>query len=605
MRALLTLATRFGRGAGPWRALLRVVALAVAGRGRPLALSLVGLVAASAMQLLPPILLGTFLNVLVVSAVTPPAQTHARMNVLILEIVGAVLGAVIVRYLADRTGPWVAGGATLALRLRVHEAVLSMSLATQSAFDSGSIKYRIADDTGALEQFVGVVIPTLTINLVFILGGLIVVFVRAPFMAAIVIVPAITLAIGTYVVRRVTAQLFAGEVKFSTELWTRLAELVAGAKPIRVFGREEHQQALFARSASALRENQRANNLANATYGQAFALVGTACTYMLYYFGGLRVINPESRLSAGDLIALVPIAMFLFGPLSQIAGLFGMVWRAATAAQRLCELLDAPAATGVSGKPFSVPSGPIVVSDLRFGYDPSREVLRGFSLRIEPGQLVALVGRSGAGKTTALNLLCRLYEPLGGEINWGPVAARTVDPRAWRLAIGVVMQETYLFKETLFENIRCGRAWIEPAHVRRAAHLAGVDRFIDQLPDGYETQLGDGAHDLSVGQKQRVGIARALASDPALIVLDEPTASLDGEAEAIFLEALSTVMRFRMGLVIAHRLSTVARADRIVVIDDGRAIESGTFTELMSEPRSRFRSLFGLQEQALASGTLR
>jgi len=482
--------------------------------------------------------------------------------------------------------------------LRVHQAVLSMSLATQSTFDSGSIKYRVADDTGAMEQFVGVVVPSLAVNLVLIVGGLIVVLVRAPFMSLIVIVPAIMLAIGTYVVRRVSANLFKGEVKYSTELWTRLAELVAGAKAIRLFGREQHQQELFSESARALRENQRANVLANTRYGQALALASAACTYLLYYLGGLRIVAPDGGLRAGDLIALVPIAMFLFSPLTQIAGMLGLIWKGATAAQRLCELLEAPATTVERPRAFH-PRGPVVLSDLRFDYDPRREVLRGLSLRVEPGELVALVGRSGAGKSTVLNVLCRLFEPSAGSIVWGGVDSRTVDPRAWRAAIGVVMQETFLFRESVFENIRCGRSWLTDEDVERAARLAGVERFIDQLADGYETRLGDGGGDLSGGQKQRLGIARALASDPALIVLDEPTASLDGEAEWIFLDALTSIVRDRMGLVIAHRFSTIRCADRIVVIDDGRAIEGGTLEELMREPRSVFRSLF--DRGALAS----
>ena len=546
---------------------------------------------ASALQLVPPVLLGAFLNVLVEAGKVPPGVTQARMDELIAAIVTSVAIGAFARYFADVWGNAVSGEATLALRLRMHDAVLSMSLATQGTFDSGSIKYRIADDTGAMEQFVGAIVPNLAVNLVLIVGGLIVVLVRAPFMSVIVIVPAIMLAIGTFVVRRVSARLFAGEVTYSTELWTRLSELVAGAKAIRLFGREEHQQELFARSARLLRENQRAHAVVTMKYGQALALASAACTYLLYYFGGMRVVAPEGGLRAGDLIALVPIAMFLFAPLSQVAGMLGSIWKSATAAQRLCDLLDAPARRTDRPQPFR-PTGPMVMSAVRFGYDPRREVLRGLSLRVEPGELVALVGRSGAGKSTALNLLCRLYDAQSGTIVWGGVDARVVDPRSWRTAIGVVMQETFLFKESLFENIRCGRSWLTDAQVVRAASLAGVDQFLDQLPDGYETRLGDGGGELSGGQKQRVAIARALVSDPALIVLDEPTASLDGEAERVFLEALTSIARDRAALVIAHRFSTVSRAGRVVVIDDGRAVEGGTPEDLMRQPGTVFRSLF-------------
>jgi ABC-type multidrug transport system fused ATPase/permease subunit len=305
----------------------------------------------------------------------------------------------------------------------------------------------------------------------------------------------------------------------------------------------------------------------------------------------LRVVAPGGGLRPGDLIAIVPIAMFMFAPLSAVATMLGSIAKSAAAAQRLCELLDAPADDEAPPATFA-PAGALAMEAVRFGYDPRREVLRGLSLRVEPGELVALVGRSGAGKSTALSLLCRLYDCDGGTISWGGVDAATIPPRAWRTAIGVVMQETFLFRESLFENIRCGRAWIGDDAIERAAALAGIDRFISELPDGYRTRLGDGGAELSGGQKQRVGIARALATDPPLIVLDEPTASLDGEAERIFLDALTTIVRERMGLVIAHRFSTIRHADRIVVIEDGRAVQSGTPDALLQEPQGAFRALF-------------
>jgi ABC-type multidrug transport system fused ATPase/permease subunit len=406
-----------------------------------------------------------------------------------------------------------------------------------------------------------------------IAGGLILVLLRAPFMVPIVLVPAFMLAIGTFVVRKITARLYSGEVTTSTELWTRLHELVGGAKAIRLFGREAHQQALFVESADALRRTQERSSLVNMNYGTALALTSAACTYLLYYFGGLRVIAPEAQMRVGDLVGLVPIAMFLFGPLNAVSGMLGQIYKSKTAADRLCELLDAPAEFAGDVPAFVPPRGALVLRDLRFGYTPEREVLRGLSLRVEPGELLALVGPSGAGKTTTMNLICRLYEPWGGTMTWAGIDAPGVDPRAWRRAIGVVMQETYLFKESLAENIRCGRPWVSDAQVALAARLAGVERFIDDLPEGYETALGDGGSELSGGQRQRVGIARALAADPPLLILDEPTAALDADAEAAFLDALEGVVRRRMGIVIAHRPTTIARADRSARLEMGIVVD--------------------------------
>lgn len=558
---------------GTWRSLARILTLALHGCRLQFGAVLAGSVLGSTFALLPPYLLGNFLNVLVAAPQLGLARAQAGMNALILAIVASVLASNGVGYLTSRAVMWVNGKATLGLRERVHEAVLRMSLGARAAFDSGAIKYRIADDTGQLQQFVGAIVPSLATNLALIAGGLLLVLIRAPFMSAIVIVPAAMLAVGTYVVRRISARLYAGEVSTSTAVWTRLHELVGGAKAIRLFGREAHQQALFSEAADALRRTQDRSSLVNTNYGTALALTSAACTYLLYYFGGLRVIAPAAQMKVGDLVGLVPIAMFLFGPLNAVSGMLGQIYKSKTAAERLCELLDAPAESGGDVPEFVPPPGALVVHEVRFGYEPQREVLHGLSLRVEPGELVALTGPSGAGKTTTLNLLCRLYEPHDGTISWGGVQARAIDPRAWRRAIGVVMQETYLFKESLAENIRCGRPWIGDAQVARAAALAGVDRFLDDLPAGYETALGDGGTELSGGQRQRIGIARALAADPPLLILDEPTSALDSETEAVFLDALEGVVRRKMGIVIAHRPTTIARADRVVRLEAGRVVD--------------------------------
>jgi ATP-binding cassette subfamily B protein len=219
------------------------------------------------------------------------------------------------------------------------------------------------------------------------------------------------------------------------------------------------------------------------------------------------------------------------------------------------------------------PHGTLTFEDVRFGYGDGHEVLRGVTFALAPGDIVALTGSSGAGKTTLAHLACRLYDPHVGTIAWGGRDAARITPRTWRNRIGVVMHETFVFRDTIRENIRCGRPGITDAEVEHAARLAHAHDFIEQQADGYDTVIGNGAGDLSGGQRQRIGIARALAGNPALFIFDEPTSALDADTEDALLDTLVGALDGRALLVIAHRPATIARATRVLALDDGAIVD--------------------------------
>ena len=271
--------------------------------------------------------------------------------------------------------------------------------------------------------------------------------------------------------------------------------------------------------------------------------------------------------------------------LGTLADLWAEAMRGLGAAERVFELIDrAPAMALRGGRRLERVAGRLAYEDVRFSYParPDLEVLHGVDLLVEPGEVVALVGPSGAGKSTLGSLLVRLYDPSGGRLTLDGVDLRQLDPSWLRSQVGVVSQEPVLFSTTIAENVRYGRPGATDAEVRDALANANALQFVLGFPDGLATRVGERGQQLSGGQKQRVAIARAILKDPRLLLLDEATSALDAESEALVQEALGRLMRGRTSIVIAHRLSTVVGADRVVVIDDGRVVEAGRHAALVS-----------------------
>ena len=310
-----------------------------------------------------------------------------------------------------------------------------------------------------------------------------------------------------------------------------------------------------------------------------FGAVGT-----ILWIGGHDVL--DGTISAGDLSAFVFYAIVVAGSVGAISEVIGDLQRAAGAAERLMGLLETEPAIAAPANPVQMPQkhlGHVSFENVTFHYParPDRSALTGFSLQVKPGETVALVGPSGAGKTTVFQLLLRFYDPANGVIKVDDVDIRTADPIAVRERIGLVAQDPVIFAANAWENIRYGRPDASDEDVRAAADAAHATEFLDRLPDGFDSFLGERGVRLSGGQRQRIAIARAILRNPSVLLLDEATSALDAESEQVVQKALETIMATRTTLVIAHRLATVLHADRIAVIDDGKLIAIGTHQELM------------------------
>jgi len=366
-----------------------------------------------------------------------------------------------------------------------------------------------------------------------------------------------------------------------------LQEHIAGAQTVQIFNAEGKSVRRFA----AINDDHRKANIETIFYYAVFFplvdFVGAIGIALIIWFGGYRVMNHV--LSLGALVAFIQYSGFLFQPIRDISDKYNVLQAAVVASHRIFRALDIPIAITTPEKPLKTgrARGLIEFEDVWFAYKEDDWVLKGVSFKVDYGQSVALVGHTGSGKTTITNLLMRFYDVQQGRILLDGVDIRDWDLQSLRENFAVVLQDVFLFSGTVEGNIRLGREDISSERVQWAAGEVHADRFIEKLREGFKTEVKERGAGLSVGQKQLISFARALAFDPALLILDEATSSIDTETEQLIQQAIERVMRDRTSIVVAHRLSTVQRADRIIVLHHGEIREQGTHQELLG-----FRGLY-------------
>lgn len=367
-------------------------------------------------------------------------------------------------------------------------------------------------------------------------------------------------------------------------LYARLHEQISGIRIVRIFGRSRDESEEFLGDLNRLLGT---NMHMMRTYGRLslrseFAI--GAATAMVLCLGGLAAST--GRITVGELIQFYLYAGMLFAPLQMITNTSAQVFTAGEVAmERIAELLDQPVAQEGTGAGMPCPPlrGALSVRGLHFAYEKGHEVFRGVDFDVEPGQTVALVGPSGVGKSTLVNLICRFYPCERGVIRADGLDIRELDVESYRRQISYVAQDSFMFSGTIAENIRYAAPGASPADIERVARLANAHEFITRLPQGYDTELGERGVKLSGGQRQRINIARALIRNPRILIMDEPTSALDAESEAIILDALDSVFKGLTCIIIAHRLSTVMTVDRIFVLSNGVVAQQGNHRELVMQ----------------------
>lgn len=365
-------------------------------------------------------------------------------------------------------------------------------------------------------------------------------------------------------------------------LANRMKESITGVRVVQMFQMEEHEKSTFRKlNAEVLRANMKATRVMALTT-PLMELIGAMAVAGILYYGHYRILGGQTTLGAFSAFLVTLYAMYV--PVKKLSQSNNIIQQAVSAAERSMDLLDRPLAVVERPGASTLPpfSSRISYEDATFSYDGERNVLDGLNLEVPAGQIVAIVGSSGAGKTTLVNLLPRLFDLGGGRIAIDGTDIRDVTLASLRAQIGMVTQETVLFDETVEANIAYGRPGASRESVEEAARQAFAHDFISDLPKGYGTRIGEGGFSLSGGQRQRLAIARALLKDPPILILDEATSALDSESEYFVQQALFNLLKGRTTFVIAHRLATILNAHRIIVLDGGRVAEEGTHEELLA-----------------------
>ncbi|HZD24777.1 MAG TPA: ATP-binding cassette domain-containing protein, partial [Alphaproteobacteria bacterium] len=421
-------------------------------------------------------------------------------------------------------------------------------------------------------------------NLLLFLGGSVLLVISSPKLTGLVflMIPLVVLPIVLF--GRKVRRLSRDSQDRVADVSSYAGESLGAIQVVQAFGHEAHDRSRFRAIVEQAFDTAVRRTRARAWLTALVMLLVFGAVDVVVWIGAKDVIT--GSMSGGELAAFVFYAIVVAGALGSLSEVYGELQRAAGAAERLVELLHAEPHIRVPAEPLAMPAagdGSVRFEGIGFHY-PSRpgvSALQGFDLAVAPGETVALVGPSGAGKTTAFQLLLRFYDPQAGRILIDGVEIAGADPRAVRARLGLVPQEPVIFAASVAENIRYGRPEASDDEVRAAAEAANALGFIEELPDGFRSWLGERGVRLSGGQRQRLAIARAILRDPEILLLDEATSALDAESERLVQAALERLMAGRTTLVIAHRLATVQKADRIVVLDRGRIVESGSHAELV------------------------
>ncbi|HSO12784.1 MAG TPA: ABC transporter ATP-binding protein [Anaerolineales bacterium] len=485
------------------------------------------------------------------------------------------------------------------LRRDLFEHLQKLSIAFFDGRTAGELMSRLTNDIDAINQAVSQNVVSLIASVLSLIGIVIAMFILNPWLAisALVVMPIMFWF--TNFIARYTRKGFRELQKDLGEINSVMEESISGQRVVKAFRRSETAIERFRAS------NEKVYKAG--IYANTYALMLMPLTWVLGNFFVIVLVSLGSYLALKGLATVGMIATFIgyaqnfIQPLRQLANMYNSIQAALAGAERVFEIIDTQAEVdNASDSPLPAPvRGEVHFTGVSFGYLPDTPIIKNMTLQAKAGQTIALVGPTGAGKTTIINLLTRFYEINEGSVSIDGRDIRDISKDDLRQKLGIVLQDTFLFADTVMENIRYGRLDATDEECIEAARLADADHFIHQLPQGYQTRLSERASNLSAGQRQLLSIARAILADPSILILDEATSSVDTRTEARIQKSLLRLMEGRTSFVIAHRLSTIRDADNVIVIKDGEIVEQGTHQQLL-EAKGFFHKLYMSQFKGLA-----
>lgn len=550
----------------------------------------------SAIGLLRPYLNG---NTLYDQVLTEGGKYYGRIVPFVLMMILLEVTTLAVNIIQGRVGARVSSKIVYDIKSEVFDAMQRLSMSFFNSKHTGSLMNRVNSDALDIQYFLGDGAPQFIINAITIIGIGTVVFFTNPLLAVLIMLP---VPLIVYIIKKVIPKFkhfkWIGWHK-SSKLNSVINDTLQGIRVVKAFGKEKDEVGRFEEATQELYDVRVREGLMSARIFPLLNYLMTIGGLFIWGLGGNQVLKGE--MTFGTLMTFVGYIGMLYAPINFMIRTYDWWANCMNSAQRIFEIVDRQTDVPEAKDPVDIGriKGDVELRDVTFAYEPNKPVLKNVSFHVKPGEMIGLVGHSGAGKSTITNIITRLYDVNEGELLIDGVNIKKIRQKDLHGQIGMVLQDTFLFNGTIAENIAYARPDATMEEIVRAAKLANAHDFIMKLPDGYETEIGKRKTNLSGGERQRISIARTVLLDPAILILDEATASLDTETEQQIQAALETLTEGRTTIAIAHRLSTLKNADRLVVVERGEIAEIGTHEELANKPDGIYARMVGRQKDAL------
>lgn len=536
-----------------------------------------------------------FYRILIDDYLTPKNGNIVAITLLIVGIGALSLLRTGIEVIKNRMMIRVGSGISRDLRQTVYSKIQSLSISYLDDRKTGDLMNRVTGDTNRLQNFISNNISIGITQILTLVLAAVILFTFNWRMALLIVIPVPLIMAYLKVMNRTFGRMYHAQWKVSDRANSILHDILSGIRVVKAFGMERKEVKRFAKASKNLSDLTARNEKRYNTIFPYLNFVMGIGNFFILYYGGRLILNESLEL--GELIQFTQYAAIIYGPLGWLTFFPRSLTDAITATERIFEVLDEePKIKDQMELDFHPINGRVQFENVSFGYKSYEPVLKQVNIDVEPGEMIGLVGHSGAGKSTLINLVMRLYDVDEGRILVDGVDIKEISQRDLRSQIGVVLQETFLFSGTILQNITYAKPDATLDEVIQAAKIANAHDFIMKFPDGYDTRVGEKGHRLSGGEKQRIAIARAILHDPKILILDEATASVDTETEYEIQQALGHLIKNRTTFAIAHRLSTLKNATRLLVLDKGRPIELGTHDELL-QAKGKYYSLVMAQRE--------
>ncbi len=533
-------------------------------------------VAATALSLAPP-----YITKIMVDDVIPSKNSAKLVTVLV-----SLLGIYILQYVMNGLRSYklrLAGDRiTLNLKKDIYEKAQYLPLGFYDKISTGSVINRVNSDAGVIQTFIMKITQEAVVQAFTLVGLVIIMFSMSWKLALFSLIPVPIVVAAGRLFGKIIGPKYMRLWRRSASISTVLANSIPGVRVIKAFTNESQTIKKFERYCDEWYKEDKKVAVPAAVFPSVITFLVTCGSIVVWFLGGQMVITGNSEISLGLLVSFVSYASMFYTPINFFANMSDSYQNTLASAEKILDIVDAePENNFGKGNTLERMEGKIEFKNVNFAFDRSKKVLSNINLTIEPGDIVGIVGTTGSGKSTLINLLMRYYDDYDGEILVDGVNVKNIDMKYYRDSIGYVQQEPLMFRDTIFNNIAFGSGRVHVEQVIHAAEVANAHGFISKLPDAYDTMLGERGVGLSGGERQRVSIARAVLKNPSILIFDEATAAVDSETEHLIQGAIERLISGRTTLMIAHRLSTLRKANKIVVVDKGEIIECGTPEELL------------------------